>query len=170
MVHLAQATQCALCGMAKSLPGGIGLPQRTHVPKSGSSILDCMYCKRSSFCSACLRAASVTLLLLMASIRDTLPMLFSGAMGCERSLYSFTRALVRAISLFSSSAIFSLSDMVCCLLVMWELRTTAMGSLLPTNIRIIRQMAICLVADQNLCIFNATTNDWVCLLIKNQRQ
>ena len=87
MIYLEQFTQDIACGSKIIRPNGMGCLHRTQIPKSLSSKRCRATFRLLSFSSALRKAASFTDLLFIASIRDTLPMAFSGAIGFVRSLY-----------------------------------------------------------------------------------
>ena len=103
----AQLTHVELPGKTIIRPNGIGLPHFRHFPKSGLSKF--WMDKRTVFISfSDIRsAASFTLLLLMASIRLTLPISHPGGIGWVSSL---------SVSIFVSSFSFSLASFLntCC--------------------------------------------------------
>lgn len=95
--YFAQFTQYRLSGLISIRPNGIGLWHFKQSPKSLSSILDNTCCRFLNFSSDCRRAASVMLLLLMASILEIRPMATSGATGFVNSWYSLTNNSVSEI-------------------------------------------------------------------------
>ncbi len=97
------------CGSNNILPNGMACLQRMQIPKSSSSNRLNATFRLFNFSSAFLSAASFTDLLLMASILDTLPMAFSGAIGRVSSLYLVTNSRVDWISSSMRTRIWSLS-------------------------------------------------------------
>lgn len=87
IVQTAHCTQSMLSGRMRRRPSGIGFLHLRQMPKSGSLTLSSTNFSFLCRCSASRSAASFTLLLLMASIRDTRPMASSGAIGLVISLY-----------------------------------------------------------------------------------
>lgn len=108
-IFYAHSTQKRLSGIKNNLPIGIAWPQRLQLPNSGSAHLSKANLSLSNLDRACVRAASLMLLLLMASIRLTRPMEFSGAIGF--------------VSSSSSAMSLSVSEMESSILVLSSLRS-----------------------------------------------
>jgi hypothetical protein len=85
-LYWAQFTQYKLSGPIRILPIGIGFLHFRQMPKSLLPNFSKTALSLSSFSSACRNAASITALLLIASMRDILPMTTSVASGLADAL------------------------------------------------------------------------------------
>src|SRR5699024_9660106 len=81
LCYLAHFWHLVLSGIDFSLPYGISAPHRVQVPNIEVPMICRAYFNFIRRCMDCRRAASLTLLLLIASILETRPMAFSGATG-----------------------------------------------------------------------------------------
>ncbi len=82
-----QGTQYKLSGVIINLPTGIGFLHFKQIINSLLPALSSTILRSVCFFSACLKADSLIVLLLIASILETLPIAFSGEMGFKSSLY-----------------------------------------------------------------------------------
>ena len=87
------------------LSNGISILHFTQTPKFILFICFSTVIRLISFFSDSLSAASTTLLLLIASILETLPIAFSGAIGLLYSLYSSIFFAVSCISFWTLASI-----------------------------------------------------------------
>ena len=96
LLYCAQRTHRVALGTSRIRPMGIRSPQAWHSPNLSSFNRSIARTKSAFCCSAVRRAASLTLRLLMASIRLTRPIAFSGGMGLVSSRYSAIRSSNKA--------------------------------------------------------------------------